>query len=128
MDFVKCNSTQEELLLILLQRIERLETLLEKTIWKMEKDLHPLEWLEPEQCPSKLEEAREIARRLSKSEFYSFNGQKEGYNCQPCFIRFPENVDKLRQKGFTVDRVFNDVLLPRDYFNVRWISPRVCAD
>lgn len=127
MEFVQSSSAEEELLLILLQRIERLETLVEKTMCKIEKDLDPLVWLDPRQCPSRLEEAREIAHKLSKSEFPAIHGNLT-YNCQPCCIRFEENITQLRRRGFIVDRVFNDSLLPKDYYNVRWISPSVCAD
>ena len=114
MDFVSCSNALEKLMMMVVDRIERLENVVQD---KLDTLLNPLETLQPWNCPSVEREGQKIADTMNvRGEWDErFNGH---FNVG-CHIKYQRNIDILRRNGFSVTQAFSSPL-PVDFYTITW--------
>lgn len=115
-ELIECSTTEEKLLITLIDRIEDLQRNLDSL--RREVAGNPLEALTPLTCPSVAREGQNIAGRLHATQACSFSTDP-GLFAVSCQIRHQRNVDLLRRNGFEVVQSFGKPL-PTDFYTVTW--------
>lgn len=119
-DFVTCANAQEKLLMLIIERMETLEGLVQELNGRLV--ANPLEKVKPASSPSPLAEARKLAHHIEGAMPCPFTGPEQSYALTMTVLH-QSNVDLLRRQGFKVTKVFDATGLPKHIHTVSWQHP-----
>lgn len=117
-EFVTCATAEEKLLMVIIERLEALEGLVQELHGRV----NPLTMLTPASTPSPLAEAQRLARDIESTVPCPFTERLQSYALTSTIVH-PSNVDLLRRQGFKVTQTFNTAGLPKSIHTVAWQHP-----